>query len=85
MTTKLVLAGTAGLAAFALVTAPASANGRQPPSDAKSGVRETPSAEPSPPTRYCIVDTITGSRIAKRECKTREAWMRENGFDPLDR
>jgi len=85
MTTKLVMVGAAALAAFVMANAPVSANGRQPPNDAKPGARETPSAEPSPQTRYCIVDTITGSRIAKRECKTRDAWMREDGFDPLNR
>ena len=85
MTTKPVMAGAAALAAFVMANMPVSANGHQPPSDAKPGARETPSAGPSPQTRYCIVDTITGSRIAKRECKTRDAWMREDGFDPLNR
>jgi hypothetical protein len=32
-------------------------------------------------TRYCIVDTRTGSRIPKRTCKTRAEWL-ERGFDP---
>ena len=44
-------------------------------------------AQPTPPpeakpTRYCIVEAITGSVIPRRTCKTREAWLRE-GFDPL--
>ena len=85
MTTKLIVAGAAALAGFVMANAPVSANGRQPPSDAKPVARQTPATEASPQTRYCIVDTITGSRIAKRECKTRDAWMREGGFDPLDR
>lgn len=32
--------------------------------------------------RYCVVDdSMTGSRLAKRECKTLDAWLAE-GFDP---
>jgi hypothetical protein len=34
------------------------------------------------PTRYCVVDHLTGSRIAHKTCKTREQWIKEDGFDP---
>ncbi|HEX8484099.1 hypothetical protein [Sphingomonas sp.] len=33
-------------------------------------------------TRYCVVDTITGSRIARRICHTRNQWLNQ-GSDPL--
>ena len=33
--------------------------------------------------RYCIVDTVTGSRIPVKECRTRADWLKQ-GFDPLD-
>ena len=32
--------------------------------------------------RVCLVDTITGSRISRRECKTLDQWRAE-GIDPL--
>ena len=47
-----------------------------------------PTAEPgggSPSvaqTRYCIVETPTGSRLQRRECRTRKEWL-DRGFDPL--
>lgn len=31
--------------------------------------------------RYCVKTEVTGSRLARRTCKTRDAWLRE-GFDP---
>ncbi|HEX8388592.1 MAG TPA: hypothetical protein VF636_06215 [Sphingomonas sp.] len=34
------------------------------------------------PTRYCYQDDVTGSRIQRKECKTREQWL-ARGFDPL--
>ncbi len=34
-------------------------------------------------TRYCVVSTVTGSRIPVKECKTRKDWLAE-GFDPLN-
>jgi hypothetical protein len=33
--------------------------------------------------RYCVRFTVTGSRIAKKDCKTRAQWIDEDGFDPL--
>jgi hypothetical protein len=42
------------------------------------------SAQAKPATRYCIVDTYTGSRIPRKLCKTRDQWM-DQGFDPLVR
>jgi hypothetical protein len=33
--------------------------------------------------RYCVVDTITGSRVPVKQCRTRADWLKE-GFDPLD-
>lgn len=32
--------------------------------------------------RYCVQSTLTGSRIARKVCKTRAEWLDE-GFDPL--
>lgn len=44
---------------------------------------DTKAAAPSDQQRYCVEDTLTGSRITHRECKTRAEWMKE-GFDPLN-
>lgn len=33
-------------------------------------------------TKYCVVDTLTGSHIAKKTCHTRQEWL-DQGFDPL--
>ena len=81
---KAILAATTGFAALTLVAGPAAANGREPASDAKPVARATPTADASTQKKYCIVDTITGSRLAQKVCKTRDAWMREDGFDPLN-
>jgi hypothetical protein len=40
-----------------------------------------PTPTVSAKTRYCVVDTLTGSRIPRRACKTRAEWL-ERGFDP---
>lgn len=34
-------------------------------------------------TRYCAMTEHVGSRIQRRECRTRAHWLRY-GFDPLD-
>jgi hypothetical protein len=44
---------------------------------AKSGKESTTNA------KYCVVDTVTGTRIQKKVCKTRIEWMAE-GVDPLN-
>lgn len=33
--------------------------------------------------RYCVAGPITGSRLGRKECRTRAEWLKE-GFDPLD-
>jgi hypothetical protein len=33
--------------------------------------------------RYCVQGNITGSRLARKDCRTRAEWMKQ-GFDPLD-
>ena len=35
-------------------------------------------------TKYCVVDTPTGSHIAKKVCHTRKEWLNQ-GFDPLEK
>lgn len=82
---KTMMTGFATVAALTLVAGSAQAAESHPASDAAPAARATPAADPaSQQKKYCIVDTLTGSRIAKKICKTREAWMREDSFDPLN-
>lgn len=82
--TKTFAAGVIAVVALTMIAGSAQAAEPTPNVDATAAAKATPTAAPSPQTKYCIVDTVTGSRIAKRVCKTRDAWMREDGFDPLD-
>jgi len=50
---------------------PAAPKARQEQTEAKSDTR-----------KYCIDTTTTGSRIEKRDCRTRADWL-EVGVDPL--
>jgi len=35
--------------------------------------------------RYCVVEPkVTGSHLSRKTCKTRDRWIAENGFDPLE-
>ncbi len=50
---------------------------------------DTPAPTPAPKAasstynpRVCVVDTVTGSRIPHRDCKTLDQWRAE-GIDPL--
>ena len=56
---------------------PAAAPTTEAPQAAPTGARVATSK-----TKYCIVDTVTGSRIPVKTCKTRGEWL-DRGFDPL--
>ena len=43
----------------------------------------SPDAKPMKDKRYCVQAAITGSRLDRKECRTRAEWLKE-GFDPLD-
>lgn len=82
---KALIAGYGLCAALALatITSPASANGRQPSADATPTARATPT-EARPAKRYCVVYSVTESRIPRKVCKTRDEWMHDDDFDPLN-
>ena len=40
-------------------------------------------AKPAKDKRYCVESATTGSRLLRKECRTRAEWLKE-GFDPLD-
>ena len=81
---KTMMTGFAAVVALTMAAGSAQATDSRPASDEAPAARETPAAEPTPQKKYCIVDTVTGSRIAQKVCKTREAWIRDEGFDPLN-
>jgi len=82
---KTMMTGFATIAALTMIVGSAQAFGPRAAGDETPAARATPAAEPKPQQKtYCIVDTATGSRIPQKICKTREAWMREDGFDPLN-
>lgn len=37
------------------------------------------------PTRYCVENAVTGSNIVRKTCKTRDEWIKAEGFDPIAR
>lgn len=75
----------AALASAFLIAAPAMAQQTTVTSEARL---EGGSAAPAKPasraaTRYCIdIEPRTGSRVSRRECRTRAEWARE-GVDPI--
>jgi hypothetical protein len=81
---KTMMRGFATVAALTMIVGSAQAAEPRATADAAPAARATPAAEPTPQPKYCVVDTVTGSRIPQKVCKTREAWMREDGFDPLN-
>jgi hypothetical protein len=40
-------------------------------------------AKPIKDKRYCVAGQVTGTRIERKDCRTRSEWLKE-GFDPLD-
>lgn len=69
-----------GFAAAALIATPVLA-------ETKPGT-VAPAAETTEQTvakdhQYCVRVDFTGSRLAKKVCKTRAQWMDEDNFDPL--
>jgi len=87
---KTMMTGFATVAALTMIAGSAQAAGSRSAGDETPPARTAPAAQPAQaapaasPKQYCIVDTITGSRIQHKVCKTREAWMRDENFDPLN-
>ncbi|UVO51648.1 hypothetical protein M0208_14450 [Sphingomonas sp. SUN019] len=73
------LALSCGVAAAPAMAEPARASVN---SSAASGTTAASGAQ-NEARRYCIVETPTGSRIERKECRTRADWLKQ-GFDPLD-
>ncbi|WP_423601978.1 hypothetical protein [Sphingomonas sp. MS122] len=54
--------------------------------ETKPGTPAPESTEQAKPVKdkvYCVQDVPTGSRLIRKDCRTRAEWLKE-GFDPLD-
>jgi hypothetical protein len=90
MTIRLVAAAAALVFGIATVAAPAMAEPRTVPAPTSSSTESPDTARvaksdkaPTKATRYCAETEITGSRLTRKYCGTREEWLRD-GYDPLD-
>ena len=78
---------TASFALAALLGLPPTAAAQRGPDLNKTITTPQPSegsatAAPRKPVRYCVEYTPTGTRIPRRDCRTRAEWL-DYGFDPL--
>ncbi|MCG7348111.1 hypothetical protein [Sphingomonas sp. ACRSK] len=88
MTIRVVAAAAALVLGVATVAAPAMAEPRTVPAPATTTesadtASTTSGTKAKRETRYCAETEITGSRLPRRQCQTREDWLRD-GVDPLD-
>ena len=89
MTIRVVAAAAALVLGVATVAAPAMAEPRTVPAPATTTTESADTASTTSgtkakrETRYCAETEITGSRLPRRQCQTREDWLRD-GVDPLD-
>lgn len=82
---KTLIARSAAFGLLALVAEPAlAAEGRLPPDDTMPAARAKLDRPQATEKKYCVVAVVTGSRIPLRTCKTRDQWMRDDDFDPLN-
>lgn len=69
------------IATLALATLATPALAADPETPAAAPVASVPAGGAAAgKTKFCIVETFTGSRIPKRMCKTRAEWL-ETGVD----
>ena len=73
-----VSAAAALAAMFVGAAAPATAKAAAGAAVESSATSAMPAAaaprEPSAQTKYCVLDQITGSRLQKKVCKTKQEW-----------
>jgi hypothetical protein len=73
-------------AAVAMIAAAVLVAGATTPAYAADPTTDAPakaSAKVAKEKRYCVVDTLTGSRVPKKVCRTRAEWIAHSGSDPL--
>lgn len=70
-------------AAVFVVGLAATAHAETKPGTPAPATQASPDAKPVKDKRYCVQGTVTGSRLSRKDCRTRAEWL-EEGFDPLD-
>lgn len=68
-----------GITLTAGAVSPAAAFGNDP----AKAKQEQPQSVKADSRKYCMDTMITGSRIPKRECRTRAGWL-DQGVDPIE-
>jgi hypothetical protein len=71
-----LLAAALSLGATAAFAAPVD------PSKAPAASARAAAVKASPETKYCVVQTFTGSMLPRKVCRTRDEWIAREGFDP---
>lgn len=74
---KIFSATAALIASAALVT-----GALAPAAMAKADPKRVQQEEVSTEKRYCVISENTGSRLRKKECRTRGEWIAQTGADP---
>lgn len=74
---RITIAATAAMVATSVVPAVAATP------DPNTATRAEPKQSAKKGPKYCIESKHTGSRIARKVCKTRADWIDENDFDPI--
>ena len=73
------------VAAFCMAAAsPVMAAAPDPGGTPKAEKPESGASAAGDTTKYCVVDTLTGSHVRTKVCHTRKEWLTQ-GFDPLDK
>jgi hypothetical protein len=81
----LAIASTAMFAITAATGAMAADPKNTQTTDENAAPAPAPSDQPTASEKkYCVVDTPTGTRINRKTCKTRQQWMSQDQFDPLN-
>lgn len=66
---------TAAAAALALGSAAPAAAASDPPAVKAKRVKQE--------TRYCVRRAVAGAPHTEKRCKTRDQWVRQDGWDPI--
>ena len=80
-------AGRVSSVAAAMFAAAILVAGATAPAYAADPTTEAPkpaaTAKPGKAKLYCMTGAMTGTRMAKKVCRTRADWIARDGFDPL--
>ena len=74
----------ATVAAAALLTAGAAPAFAADPDTTAKAPAKVQDAPEKKARQICVKSEITGSRMARTTCKTRDQWIKQDGVDPLN-